>query len=517
MPRTKMGYIYIIQMTTNLNSENMSNTTETLIQHKNNNSLDNIKILTHNIQGVNDKLKMQIWLEYCYKNNFNIISMTETKLAESTHTKFKLSNSYYNIYTSNCTSKIAKKQESSMGTAIAVSKLLQPYIHNIITLEGTALAIDFFFPQNQKIRIISVYLPSNNKTLSNNTQQEIVQWITYSHTHNYNTIVLGDFNYDRRKHKAQPTLQLFTTMKAHGMNSLLDYFDINLPTWVRGPLHSQIDDIWISNTLTPNMDQPEIISTELITDSDHKIITTTWQTNTSIRNYRPKTRKRTIFLYNKMTQDDWTDFKNDINKNIKKKANKLAQMIITEEDLNKSWNILNQAIRQAANDNIPKTKTCPKLHYACSKKATKLHAALQKINQIITHLKRNNLDTVSMTTQEINDNIDKINNYTGIQLPKLNHIQNANTTLEDIIKLLKHQQKMIYQIQKIENNMAHKQKIQSNIAKRHNNFSTNTSKMINSILQRHTDSVILNNITHPSEIIVEPKAIKKEIKEHFKR
>ena len=143
-----MGYIYIIQMTTNLNGENMSNTTETLIQHKNNNLLDNIKILTHNIQGANDKLKMQIWLEYCHKNNFNIISMTETKLAESTHTKFKLSNPYYNIYTSNCTSKIAKKQESSMSIAIVIFKFLQPYIYNIITLAETALAIDFFFLQS---------------------------------------------------------------------------------------------------------------------------------------------------------------------------------------------------------------------------------------------------------------------------------------------------------------------------------------------------------------------------------
>src|SRR6185436_2462001 len=96
-------------------------------------------------------------------------------------------------------------------------------------------------------------------------------------------------------------------------------------------------------------------------------------------------------------------------------------------------------------------------------------------------------------------------------------IQTTNTALEDTIKLLKHQQKMIYQARKIENNMAHKQKIQSNITKRHNNFSTNTSKMIDSILQRHTDSVVLNNITHPSKIITEAKAIKKEIKEHFEK
>jgi exonuclease III len=201
--------------------------------------------------------------------------MTETKLAESTYSKFKLSNSYYDIYTSNSTSEVIKKQESSMGTLIAISKFLRPYIHNIKTMPGIAIAIDFFFLQNQKTRVISVYLPSNNKKLNQNTQQEIVTWITYSHTHNYNTIVLGDFNYDRRKHKTQPAIQLFTAMQTHGMNSLLKYFNINSPTWARGPLQSQIDDIWISSALLPNITQSELISAELITNSDHKIISTT--------------------------------------------------------------------------------------------------------------------------------------------------------------------------------------------------------------------------------------------------
>jgi hypothetical protein len=128
------------------NTTNKNNLSTSIEHQKNYNILENIKILTHNIQGANDKLKMQIWLEFCYKNNYNIVSMTETKLAESTYSKFKLSNPYYDIYTSNCTSEIMKKQESSMGTLIAVSKFLRPYIHNIKTIPGTAIAIDFFFP-----------------------------------------------------------------------------------------------------------------------------------------------------------------------------------------------------------------------------------------------------------------------------------------------------------------------------------------------------------------------------------
>ena len=163
-------------ITTTLTQTTYSNYLQESTQHQNN-LLDNLTITTHNVQGINDKLKLQTWLEHCYRNNYNIISMTETKLADSTHTKFQLANPYYNVYTSNCTSEIAKKQESSMGTAIAISKPLQPYIHNIQTISGTAIAIDLFFPRNLKTRIISVYLPSSNKTLNRNTQHSIITWI----------------------------------------------------------------------------------------------------------------------------------------------------------------------------------------------------------------------------------------------------------------------------------------------------------------------------------------------------
>jgi hypothetical protein len=62
----------------------------------------------------------------------------------------------------------AKKQESSMGTAIAIAHYLKPYIHNIDTLPGTAIMIDIFLPQNTKIRIISIYLPNSNPDLLTN-------------------------------------------------------------------------------------------------------------------------------------------------------------------------------------------------------------------------------------------------------------------------------------------------------------------------------------------------------------
>ena len=93
-------------------------------------------------------------------------------------------------------------------------------------------------------------------------------------------------------------------MQAQSITSLLQYFDITEPTWRRGEAHSQIDNIWISNSLTLCISKPEIICADLITNSDHKIVTTTWQLNAQIKKYRPKTKKRSIYLYNKMKQDN---------------------------------------------------------------------------------------------------------------------------------------------------------------------------------------------------------------------
>ena len=99
--------------------------------------------------------------------------MTETKLAEFTSSNLSLQNPYYYIYTANCDQTTAKKQESSLGTAIAIIPSLRPYIYNIKKIPETAIAIDFFFPQRYRLRVISIYLPNNNNLVLHQTQNII--------------------------------------------------------------------------------------------------------------------------------------------------------------------------------------------------------------------------------------------------------------------------------------------------------------------------------------------------------
>src|SRR5947199_7692344 len=84
---------------------------------KNNNT--SILIATHNIQGMNNITKFQQWIQFCHDSQIDIISITETKLANSTHNKLKFSNSHYKLFFANTTHISKKKQEARMGTAIA--------------------------------------------------------------------------------------------------------------------------------------------------------------------------------------------------------------------------------------------------------------------------------------------------------------------------------------------------------------------------------------------------------------
>src|ERR1041384_831582 len=88
-----------------------------------------LNILNHNVQGLNQALKLQLLLEHCNSNEIDIAFFIETKLAASSNNPIALTNPLYKIYTANCDQANANIRESSKGVAIALKPTLQPYIH----------------------------------------------------------------------------------------------------------------------------------------------------------------------------------------------------------------------------------------------------------------------------------------------------------------------------------------------------------------------------------------------------
>ena len=83
------------QNNTNNNTNNIYDDNNNKSPETYNSELDSINIITHNTQGLNCRLKFQRWIEYCYDNQYHIISMTETKWAQSTYTNLRTANPYY--------------------------------------------------------------------------------------------------------------------------------------------------------------------------------------------------------------------------------------------------------------------------------------------------------------------------------------------------------------------------------------------------------------------------------------
>ncbi|CAG8697510.1 8884_t:CDS:1 [Gigaspora margarita] len=79
---------------------------------------------------------------------------------------------------------------------------------------------------------------------------------------------------------------------------------------------------------------------------------------------------------------------------------------------------------------------------------------------------------------------------------------------------LKLSQKAIHRARRVKNNLAHKEEIEKHINNRFNNFAQNTSKMIDSILNRQQDPVVFHNIKTEDTIVTKPKQIKEEVRKH---
>ena len=255
---------------------------------------EKINFATHNIRGFNNQIKRQQWITYCLQENLYIISITETKLKESS--QLSLTNSAYKIFTSNYTPILHQQRESSLGTALMIHNSVQPYIHNITTFPGTALSIDFFFPNN-KTRIISVYLLSNNPDLSDRTQIQILLWVTEAKNKNWHTIILGDFNSNNFTKKRMKNI-LFTDLSTNNFTSLLNFHNITTPTWHRNNSSSQIDDIWVSSDILLDIETPTFTNATGITESDHIIMSTTWYMNFAPSGIRNK-KKNGKYIYMK--------------------------------------------------------------------------------------------------------------------------------------------------------------------------------------------------------------------------
>ncbi|CAG8770390.1 32535_t:CDS:1, partial [Gigaspora margarita] len=124
--------------------------------------------------------------------------------------------------------------------------------------------------------------------------------------------------------------------------------------------------IWVSEELTHGLLEAGIIDISMTTESEHDIITMCLNlnhltTNSGTAIVKKKAVKRTVFLYEEAKEEDWEQFRVELDRILKnKKALGLCKKQIihkNEQDhLDEIWGIIERAIIKAANKSLLKKK-----------------------------------------------------------------------------------------------------------------------------------------------------------------
>ena len=132
------------------------------------------------------------------------------------------------------------------------------------------------------------------------------------------------------------------------------------------------------------------------------------------------------------------------------------------------------------------------------KNRSKIQRALTKISRLLRALCTKQL---TRNIEALNEDIKEINQLANMEIPMLV----GEYIIEEVIKEIKIICNAVTKVQKLENDQFKRSTIQNYIEQRYENFSSNTRKMISSILKRTRDPVVLNNIKLHNDIITTPE------------
>ena len=190
--------------------------------------------------------------------------------------------------------------------------------------------------------------------------------------------------------------------------------------------------------------------------------------------------------------------------------------------INQLWHQIQHAVLTAANTHIPFTFRSQKQFQNFSPTASKTYTALNTCGSILRALvnfhpdtTNNNNETNITLLNNLNHKIQTIQLLTNIPITPLTQSDINNSQLSNTINIIKEHHKTLYYTRESENKQALSQHITQQVEKRYNNFTSNTTTMINSILNRHTDTVVFDNIKLSNSIITKPQEIRQHIKDHF--
>ncbi|CAG8558700.1 35961_t:CDS:2 [Gigaspora margarita] len=179
--------------------------------------------------------------------------------------------------------------------------------------------------------------------------------------------------------------------------------------------------------------------------------------------------------------------------------NLVAKMIDNTATLNTIWNTWDNLVKAEANKHIPFTYSAQKTFHSHTFKATNIHRGLTLVNKILKCIKSPD-GPITLCQLEIKelapDDLCTANYFVTGQ--KFRIIRN-----------------MLFITRKLEIQKSKSESINFYINRRHNNFASNTTKMIDSVLSKHKTAITYHNLVTLSEVITDPEEILEATQKHF--
>ena len=490
-----------------------------------NNNPPILNIATHNVRSFNDSFKQKYLTNLYLLNRLDIIGLQETNFnsnKDTSHLRFSLPPTYVPFLEHK-----QSTQQVGFGVGLLIKDHLANHIYKHAGNLGRYIYIDLQFPARFKIRIINIYLSSNNPQLRTQTIKEVSEIIRQALSTNMQIILLGDFNaVPNRPNNPSKINEFFALLNSLNLFNTCDLLhnDANTshPTFHRpnSSTNSRIDHIFVSSALLTGLSSSTIANIEP-QYTDHSIVCNKILIpEMTHRTISPKAIKKLTFLYDNITDQQWDAFskKTDNLLNACHLKNMTPSRLTSIHNVNFYWNHLQNCIIKAAESTLPhkwSANHTQDLRPKALKDDYRQLFNLQKLHRI--SLQCINRGTVKDSWLNIYNKVKKFASTYDTSFENL-HTISTNVIIETLPKI-KSLLDLVSTALKIKEDEYKTKMIKEALNQRCENFQSNQSRMIDSILERKRQTIILDrcldNSLSNSGLLTSEEDVKKETARHF--
>ena len=472
-------------------------------------------------------------MDWTIENTYDIVGLVETNISEKEGFFLgKPFKGYHTVWSSAC-----QEKKKGSGVGLIISERWKKHLGFIQRFDEFSLAASFLFKQLEVV-IIVLYIPPNDNNKKQVIRRNIIEKYM-KRTPNSHFAIMGDFNaiidqdLDRTPPLQGKKLKIDPLHKWLIKQNFADTFRVLNPitsefTWSNGHTETRIDQIWVSEMLIGSLHAANIIDMSTCTESDHNSIDmlldlSSFISKASSASAKRKSQKRTIFLYDEASEDDWENYRAELDKMLKNKETAFQKLSLATrnkkpvlDNLNECWSVLERSIIEAANKAIPKKKLPNVEHIKRQEvRRSRLHKVVVTLSRWLRKAKRKiNIMLDSEEKESFNREIRKINKKFQVDIQEVKDKWSENS-LED----LKGWWKILKEKNQRELEVATRKEINEKINRRCEMIHNAQGKMIASLLNKPLKKIKLEKLIVKEglyhTLISEEKQVLEKTRDHF--